>query len=152
MHSICIDRDSMHKSERQVSILSIINSARISRQEELVRLLRRNGFDVTQASVSRDLDELGIVKVDGIYSQPGRRIGTFDLGLISVSTSGNNLVVAKCHSGLASATAVRIDAAKIEEIVGTIAGDDTIFIAVKDEHGQRTVIKKIWELFEGAEV
>lgn len=139
----------MHKSERQSAILSIINASKISRQDELVQVLQTNGINVTQASVSRDLDELGIVKANGSYVQPERSLAGFGLGLFSLETSGNNLVVAKCQSGLASATAVRIDAAKIDEIVGTIAGDDTIFIAVKDEHGQKAAIKKIWELFEG---
>jgi len=139
----------MHKSERQSAILNIINASKISRQDELVQVLQTNGINVTQASVSRDLDELGIVKANGAYVQPERRLAGFGLGLFSLETSGNNLVVAKCQSGLASATAVRIDAAKIDEIVGTIAGDDTILIAVKDEHGQKVVIRKIWELFEG---
>lgn len=139
----------MHKSERQSAILSIINASKISRQDELVQVLQTNGINVTQASVSRDLDELGIVKANGAYVQPERSLVGYGLGLFSLETSGDNLVVAKCQSGLASATAVRIDAAKIDEIVGTIAGDDTIFIAVKDEHGQKAAIKKIWELFEG---
>lgn len=140
----------MHKSERQLSILSIIGSVRVSRQEELVRLLRRNGFSVTQASVSRDLEELGIIKIEGIYTEPERRLSGLGLGLFSVEAAGNNLVVAKCQAGLASASAVKIDSAKIKEIVGTIAGDDTVFIAVKDENAQRAVIKKILALFESA--
>ena len=69
-------------------------------------------------------------------------------GLLSLNTAGENMIVAKCESGLASAVAVRIDAAGISEIVGTIAGDDTIFVAVKDKDNQKTVIKKIWEVFE----
>lgn len=141
---------SMHKSERQLSILSIIGSVRVSRQEELVRLLRRNGFSVTQASVSRDLEELGIIKIEGIYTEPERRLSGLGLGLFSVEAAGNNLVVAKCRAGLASASAVKIDSAKIKEIVGTIAGDDTVFIAVKDENAQRAVIKKVLALFESA--
>jgi transcriptional regulator of arginine metabolism len=57
------------------------------------------------------------------------------------------LVVAKCDSGMASAVAVEIDRAAIPEIVGTLAGEDTIFIAVTDRKAQRTAIKKVWELF-----
>jgi transcriptional regulator of arginine metabolism len=70
------------------------------------------------------------------------------IGLLGLETAGENLIVAKCESGLASAVAVRIDSAKIAEIVGTIAGDDTIFIAVKDAKSQKAITKKIWEIFE----
>jgi transcriptional regulator of arginine metabolism len=62
--------------------------------------------------------------------------------------AGENIIVAKTEAGLASACAVRIDAAGIEEIVGTIAGDDTIFIAVRGQKEQKTVLKKVWEIFE----
>ena len=61
--------------------------------------------------------------------------------------AGESLVVARTEPGMASAVAVNIDGAAIEEIVGTIAGEDTIFIAVNDRKAQRPVIKKIWELF-----
>jgi transcriptional regulator of arginine metabolism len=138
----------MQKTERQNTILNIIGATRIGRQDELVKLLRKNGFSVTQASVSRDLDELGLVKVDGFYAQPTKKIGEFEYGLVGLETAGPNVIVAKCASGLASAAAVRIDAVKMTEIVGTIAGDDTIFIAVKDEKSQKAVIKGIWELFK----
>jgi transcriptional regulator of arginine metabolism len=69
-------------------------------------------------------------------------------GLINLVTAGENLIVANCESGLASAVAVRIDNAKVSELVGTIAGDDTIFLAVKDAKSQKSAIKKIWELFD----
>jgi len=65
-----------------------------------------------------------------------------------LDTSGDSMIVAKCDSGLASAAAVRIDAARIPEIVGTIAGDDTIFIAVKDSKAQKAALKKVWSVFE----
>ena len=139
----------MHKSERQQSILNLIGAMRIGRQEELVNALADRGISVTQASVSRDLDELGIVKINGAYAQPEPRTSVLGLGLISVEAAGPNMVVAKTAPGLASAATVRIDAAKVSGVVGTIAGDDTIFIAVKDEKDQKGVIKGLWELFEG---
>lgn len=70
-------------------------------------------------------------------------------GLSSLETAGPNIIVARCSPGLASAAAVRIDEAGIDEIAGTIAGDDTIFIAVRDEKVQKAAIKKIWESFNG---
>ena len=139
----------MNKSERQQAILNLIGAMRIGRQEELVNELAERGISVTQASVSRDLDELGIVKVNGAYVQHEPRTSALGLGLITVELAGPNLIVAKTAPGLASAATVRIDAAKMAGIVGTIAGDDTIFIAVKDEKDQRGVIKGLWGLFEG---
>lgn len=136
------------KTERQDAILKLIGAMRIARQSELVQTLRAHGFEVTQASVSRDLEELGIVKINGAYSQPERSGNAFGIGLIGLEIAGDNLIVAKTYSGLASASAVRIDAARIDNIVGTIAGDDTILIAVKGQKEQRAVIKRLWELFE----
>ena len=138
----------MNKSERQQSILNLIAAMRIGRQEELVNALAGRGISVTQASVSRDLDELGIVKVNGAYAQPEPRTSMLGLGFITIETAGPNLIVAKTAPGLASAATVRIDAAKISGVVGTIAGDDTIFIAVTGENEQKGVIKGLWELFE----
>lgn len=139
----------MLKDERQDTILKVIAAMKISRQEDLVQALRDHGIEVTQASVSRDLEELGIVKVKGAYAQPDRTSGQFGIGLTSIESAGPNLIVARTYAGLASASAVRIDAAKIDEIVGTIAGDDTIFIAIKDQKDQRSVTKQLWELFKG---
>jgi transcriptional regulator of arginine metabolism len=137
----------MKKSDRHQKILDLIVGKAISKQEELSELLEKSGIRVNQSSVSRDLDELGIIKVNGYYSvpQPEEVANTF--GLIGLDTAGEALIVAKCQSGLASAVAVLIDREKIAEIVGTIAGDDTIFVAVKAKNSQRFVMKRIWEIF-----
>ena len=134
----------MQKTERQNRILDVITSRRISRQDELVNELRASGFNVTQASVSRDLDEIGVVKVDGRYAKAELNGATANpFGLKAIDTAGDNMIVVKCASGLASATAVRIDAEQISELVGTLAGDDTIFIAVRNAHEQKLAIKKL---------
>ncbi|HEV7843436.1 MAG TPA: hypothetical protein VGO69_07045, partial [Pyrinomonadaceae bacterium] len=99
------------------------------------------------SSVSRDLVELGVVKHRGHYTLPRSGNGNAARGLLSLEMAGEVLVVAKCDSGMASAVAVEIDRAALPEIVGTLAGEDTIFIAVTDRKAQRTAIKKIWELF-----
>jgi transcriptional regulator of arginine metabolism len=138
----------MQKEQRQTAILKLISSKQIAKQDELAEFLEKKGFAVTQSSVSRDLDELGIIKVNGFYAIPQKPKNAIAFGLLELRTAGENLIVAKCESGLASAVAVRIDSANISEIVGTIAGDDTIFIAVKDKNEQRAVIKQIWEIFE----
>ena len=114
-------------------------------------MLSEQGISVTQASVSRDLEDLGIVKVHGAYALPQPDARQYALGLLSVDAAGDNLIVAKFPSGLASAAAVRIDAARIPDIVGTLAGDDTIFVAVKDKKAQKAAIRSLWSLFEQRE-
>ena len=137
----------MLKETRQQKILSLIRAKRIGTQEELTALLERAGVGATQSSVSRDLVELGIVKHHGHYTLPRNSNGAAARGLLSLDTAGDVLVVARCEPGMASAIAVEIDRASFNEIVGTLAGEDTIFIAVTDTKAQRTAIKKIWELF-----
>jgi transcriptional regulator of arginine metabolism len=138
----------MLKEARQHRILSLIRANRISTQEELSEFLERSGVTATQSSISRDLEELGIVKVNGQYTLPMATSRTKSRGLLNLLTAGEVLVVAKCEAGLASAVAVEIDRAAIPEIVGTLAGEDTIFIAVEDRKTQRAAIKRIWEIFE----
>ena len=137
----------MQKETRQQRILSLIRARRIGTQEELTTHLERAGVAATQSSISRDLVELGVVKHQGHYTLPRSTNGSAARGLLGLDTAGDALVVAKCDSGMASAVAVEIDRAAIPEIVGTLAGEDTIFIAVTDRKAQRTAIKKIWELF-----
>lgn len=138
----------MQKGDRQKAIVELVSASNISRQEELTELLEKRGFHTTQSSISRDLIDLGMIKVNGYYSLPRRAADSLSNLLLSLDTAGPYMIVAKTPSGLASAAAVRIDAAGIVEIVGTIAGDDTIFIAVKDEKEQRSAVKKIWEVFD----
>jgi len=138
----------MNKRDRQQQILSLIRAKPIGTQEDLRALLERAGVPSTQSSVSRDLEELGVVKQHGHYTLP-RTNGTATRGLLSLDQAGESLIVARTIPGLASAVAVEIDAAAISEIVGTIAGEDTIFIAVRDAKSQRAAIKKLWDLFGG---
>jgi transcriptional regulator of arginine metabolism len=133
----------MNKRDRQQKILSLIHATAVGTQEDLRALLEQSGVPATQSSVSRDLEELGVVKHHGHYTLP-RTNGAAARGLLSLDHAGESLVIARTVPGLASAVAVEIDAATIPEIVGTIAGEDTIFIAVRD---QRSTIKKVWKLF-----
>ncbi len=137
----------MIKEIRQKKILSLIRAKRIGTQEELTAHLERAGVGATQSSVSRDLVELGIIKHRGHYKVPKATNGAAARGLLDLEMAGDVLVVAKCEPGMASSVAVEIDAAAISEIVGTIAGEDTIFIAVVERKSQRSAIKKIWEIF-----
>ncbi len=137
----------MHKRVRHEILLSLIGSEPIASQAILASRLTDAGFSVTQASVSRDLDELGVVKINGRYCMPPKANALAEFGPVSFDTAGSNLIVGKCASGLASAITVRIDAESFAEIVGTIAGDDTIFIAVKDAADQEKVVTALMEMF-----
>jgi transcriptional regulator of arginine metabolism len=138
----------MDKEKRQQKILSLIRARRIGTQQELAEQLERAGVVATQSSISRDLEELGVVKQHGHYTLPAAAGGAAARGLLALEPAGDCLVVAKCEAGLASAVAVEIDRAGIPEIVGTLAGEDTIFIAVPERKAQRTAVRKLWELFQ----
>ncbi len=124
----------------------MIRAKPIGTQDELRDLLEKAGVAATQSSVSRDLEELGVVKHHGHYTV-ARTNGAAARGLVGLEMAGDILIVARTEPGLASAVAVQIDAAAIPEIVGTLAGEDTIFIAVNDAKAQRVAMRKVWELF-----
>jgi len=136
----------MLKQTRQKRILNLIRAKPIGTQEALRAQLERAGVSATQSSVSRDLEELGVVKHHGRYALPHAN-GDSTRGLLSLDVAGDVLVIAKCLPGRASAVAVEIDDAAIPEIVGTLAGEDTIFIATRDRKSQRAAMKKVWEMF-----
>src|SRR5438067_12397670 len=136
----------MVKRARQKHLLNLIRAKRVGTQEELRAHLERSGVSATQSSVSRDLEELGVVKHHGFYALPHAN-GDSARGLVSLVVAGDVLVWARCLPGRASSVAVEIDVAAMPEIVGTLAGEDTIFVATRDSKSQRTAIKKIWEMF-----
>ena len=136
----------MNKRKRQQKILDLIRAKPIGTQEDLRALLERGGVPATQSSVSRDLEELGVVKQHGHYTLP-RSNGNAARGLLSLDHAGDSLIIARTVPGHASPVAVEIDAAAMPEVVGTIAGEDTIFIAVRDAKAQRTALKQLWEMF-----
>jgi transcriptional regulator of arginine metabolism len=137
----------MDKEKRQKKILGLIRARPIGTQQELAAQLERAGFASTQSSISRDLEELGVVKQRGHYTLPAAPAGAAARGLLTLTPAGDCLVVARCEPGLASAVAVEIDRAALPEITGTIAGEDTIFIAVPGRREQRAAVKKVWKLF-----
>ena len=131
----------MAKNERQELILRLIRENDISTQEELTNLIRKQGMDVTQATCSRDIKELGIIKVTlpnqvSKYAvldrtgdiAPGRLLNVFANSLISCK-SAMNMVVIKTLPGMAQAAASALDSMHLQYVVGTIAGDDTVFVA-----------------------
>ena len=138
------------KKERQEKLISLITENNIETQEELCEAVRAAGFDVTQATVSRDIKELSVTKVpDGEGGQrysPGRTPGGSDDKYVTilreaVSSLDNagNLLVIKTASGMAMAVAAAVDSMNFPEIVGSIAGDDTIMCACRtDEDAEKT--------------
>ncbi len=139
----------MEKQQRQKLILSIIKSQRIASQSELVQALDAHEVACTQASISRDLTDLHISKVDGIYRVPEIQPKMLNplVGTIHIDRAGDHMIVLRTGPGSAQVAATMIDRAKISGIVGTVAGDDTIFIAVKSRDDQNAVIRDLHNLF-----
>jgi transcriptional regulator of arginine metabolism len=145
------------KRERQAAILGVIRSHRISSQEELrERLLRDADIDVTQATVSRDIRELRLVKVPGadgtpVYTLPEEWENTPPLETLLpalyVSAEGTrNLLVVRTMTGGAQAVALAIDWEEWPEVLGTIAGDDTILLICREDQQTATVRQRLEEM------
>jgi transcriptional regulator of arginine metabolism len=134
------------KRARQQKILEIIAAHRVATQQELADEIAKRGIGATQSSISRDIVELGLTKVDGHYAAPRRALPP-DGPIIDMETAGDNLIVVKTRVGQAQPAALTIDNAEIDSIVGTVAGDDTILIAVKNLAAQRAAVKAIVKLF-----
>ena len=140
--------------ERRNAILRILRAGVVRRQRDLAQLLRKEGFDVTQSSVSRDLNELGVLKAGGRYLAPPDEISRAngDFGSISqfvrtVRPAGSSLTVIRTTIGAAGSVAVALDKAEWPEVVGTISGDDTIFLATADGRAQQRLIERLNSLF-----
>ncbi len=149
------------KRQRHEVVVDLINRYDIETQEELAAYLREEGFDVTQATVSRDIRELKLSKIaTGSGKQKyiilrnddshlgDKYIRVLRDGFVSMGMAQNILVI-KTVQGMAMAVAVAVDAMKFPEIVGCIAGDDTIMAAVKSVDDTRVVMEKINEILEG---
>ena len=148
------------KNGRQKQILTIVSEHDVETQEELIVHLKASGFKATQATVSRDIKELRLIKMateNGHYKyvqsvgEDGKSSAKFDNVLretvISVRNAGP-IVVVRTYAGMAMAAAAAVDAMQINCILGTIAGDDTIFIAVSDEVASDLIEKKIERIIQ----
>ncbi len=145
------------KARRQAVILESVQRESVRSQEQLRRRIRAAGFDVTQATLSRDIRELGLVKggADGAYRPPGhvasdgqaarvqlqRALGEY---LTRVSCV-QQMVVLRTGPGQAQLLGVALDRAQLPEVVGTIAGDDTILIIAPDARRARALVRKLEE-------
>jgi transcriptional regulator of arginine metabolism len=140
--------------ERREAILRLLRGTDVRRQSQLTQLLKQSGHAVTQSSVSRDLRDLGVHKAAGRYLPPPDEIAhaNGDFHAVSrfvreIKTAGATLIVLKTSVGAAGSVAVAVDKAEWPEVVGTISGDDTIFIAVADAHAQRRAVERLHSTF-----
>lgn len=149
------------KTRRHEAVVALINQYDIETQEELAAYLRKEGFEVTQATVSRDIRELNLSKIStGSGRQKYVTVPRDDTGLgdkyIRVLRDGfvsmnmaQNILVIKTVQGMAMAVAAAVDAMRFPEIVGCIAGDDTIMAAVKSVEETMLVMDKINKILNG---
>ncbi|MEE1007668.1 MAG: arginine repressor [Agathobacter sp.] len=149
------------KTSRQAKIIEIIQRHDVETQEELSEYLVEEGFCVTQATVSRDIRELKLTKISlsngkqkyAVLKETGedmteKYVRVLQEGFVSMDMAQNILVI-KTVTGMANAVCVAIDALKINEIVGSLAGDDTIMCAIRTVDDTPAIMKKIRKIVEG---
>ena len=146
----------MSKLSRHRAILALLENESIPNQEELQKLLYRKGIEAGQATLSRDIRELGLVKSADGYSLPGREVGFSDTELPSISRlvrefvtsvrAAENLLVTKTSVGSAQPVAAALDEENWPEAIGTIAGDDTILIVCQDKRAAGRLAGRIQEM------
>ena len=142
------------KKNRHDKIIELINNYEVETQEQLASLLKDSGYDVTQATVSRDIRQMKLTKQvtpDGrqkyVYTTADpevmhdKYVSVIKAGYVSMDVAGNLLVI-RTVSGMAMAVAAAIDALDMPEIIGCIAGDDTIFVAMKSEEIARELMDR----------
>lgn len=149
--------DSETREERQTEILKLLRAKRVHSQDEIAALLHSRGLEATQSSISRDLRDLGVAKVAGRYVVPRspdedhsdelREAARF---LRGAKPAGPNLAVVLTVVGAAQPVAVALDRAAWPEVVGTVAGDDTIFIATAGSRQQKRLLARLAVLMQGA--
>lgn len=150
--------DSETREERQAEILKLLRAKRVHSQDEIAALLHSRGLDATQSSISRDLRDLGVAKVGGRYVAPLpagddhsdelREAARF---LRGAKPAGPNLLVVTTVVGAAQPVALALDRAAWPESVGTVAGDDTVFIATAGARQQKRLVARLALLMQGAE-
>ncbi|HUG43724.1 MAG TPA: arginine repressor [Acidobacteriota bacterium] len=138
----------MDKRKRQGEILRLIRESDVASQEDLRKALKKDGMEVTQATLSRDLKELGVVKAVGArgtykYSVPGK-----STRLIQRMDASGNLVVVKTEAGTAAAAAYRVDALNDPLILGSVAGEDTVLVVLSEDADAERAKELIWEAVE----
>ena len=125
----------MNKGERQQEILKFIRESEVHTQEQLAQLLKTRGIEATQVTLSRDVRELQLVKTGAGYAELGRGVPSFlsmAREFMMSAVAAQNLVVIRTSPGHAMSLAIALDTEESAKALGTIAGDDTIFVAMTD--------------------
>ena len=143
------------RARRRAVLLEVIASRDLGTQEELVAALRRRGIVATQSSVSRDVRDLGLVKVGGSYRANGAETAAepalaWRSWLRSARRAGPNLVVLRCDTGAAQPVALALDQLSTPGVAGTLAGDDTIFVALSEGTESHAAARLLQERRSGA--
>lgn len=135
------------KSARQTAILEAVTQEEVSTQNDLVKALKKRGIAATQVSISRDIAELGLIKVAGAYKAATAENGAADPEMPlrtfvrRVVAAGPNLTVVRCDAGAAPRVGLVLDGLAMSGLVGTLAGDDTVFVASDSGTAQRKLIE-----------
>ena len=146
------------KSLRLSKIVEIVENNDVYTQEHLLTLLRAQGFSITQATISRDIRELNLVKIitdDGKYKYTTTRKKQHDnltqkyhsvfLDSVTDVDYSQNIIMLKCHTGMANAACAAFDTMHFDGVVGSLAGDDTIFVLMRSEKAAQAVAEEIRE-------
>lgn len=132
---------------RHQLLVRFVRSGKVRTQQDIQRAFAGRGLRVTQSSLSRDIARLGLVKVRGAYSLPGSTGRRPLPPLLGVDPAGPNLLVLKTLPGMAASVAVAIDERRLPHIVGTVAGDDTVFVATAIGTRQERVVHSLRTVF-----
>lgn len=131
------------------AIIQMIKTEKVKSQEDLQTRLKRQGIAMTQSTISRALSRLNIAKVNGVYALPAITEGASRLvDFLEVRPSGDTLLVLKTSPGNANRVAYILDNARLDGIVGSLAGDDTVFVAVETKRKRASVVNKILTLLQ----
>ena len=139
---------------RRNAIMRILRGGVVRKQDDLVHMLKREGYVVTQSSISRDLRDLGVLKASGRYVPPAEELtrtngdfGTLAQFVRQLRLAGPTLTVLRTTIGAAQSVAVAIDRAEWPEVAGTLSGDDTIFIATANAGARDKLVSRLRALF-----
>ena len=134
------------KAARQAAILAAISEEEVATQNDLVRSLKKRGIAATQVSISRDIAELGLLKAGGVYkAASGESAPDAEMPLRTfvraVIPAGPNLTVIRCNTGTAPRVGLSLDQLATPGAVGTLAGDDTVFVATDSASSQKKLVE-----------
>lgn len=146
------------REQRRRFILDLLRRERLGSQEELLQRLEAEGYSATQSSISRDLRDLDVAKKGGFYQVPGAEplgstgsLAIVQQFLVSLKKAGPHLLVLRTLPGAASPVASALDLADLPELAGTVAGDDTVFVATASPSDQQSLVQRLQGLLRSCE-